>query len=199
MKSRKRICYLFVFDGFADYETSMATAGIRKSTEYQVRTIAFRKEAVTSMSGLTIMPDLDFVATTDLADIDSDNTAMLILPGGWAWEQGQNEGLTPLVAHCLLQGIPVAAICGATIFLAELGLLNRTVHTSNAMEYLAAHSSAYRGQSLYRGSPSVRTEFLITANGTASTEFAHDIFETLGIERETEVSDWFRYFEMAVA
>jgi putative intracellular protease/amidase len=199
MKTRKKICYLFVFEGFADYETSMAAAGIRRSHEYQLKTVAIRKEPVTSMSGLSIMPDLDFMPGTDLEDIDKDNTAMLIMPGGSPWEQGRNEAIMPLVAHCLLHGIPVAAICGATIFLAELGLLNRAVHTSNAMEYLSAHSPVYRGQALYRTQPSVRTEFLITANGTAATEFAHDIFETLGIVEETAVHEWFQYFESAVA
>ncbi len=73
------------------------------------------------MSGITVMPDLDFMADNDLEDIDRDNTGMLILPGGVAWEHGKNDGITPLVAHCLLHGIPVAAICGATVFLAELG------------------------------------------------------------------------------
>jgi putative intracellular protease/amidase len=199
MKTRKKTCYMFVFNGFADYETSMATVGIRKSSEYQLKTIAMKKETVTSMSGLSIMPDVDFIADTDLVDIDNENTAMLILPGGTAWEQRKNEGITQLVAHCLLHGIPVAGICGATVFLSELGLLNRAIHTSNAMEYLSAYSPVYRGQALYRAQPSVRSEYLITASGSAATEFAHDIFEALGIVEEAGVSEWFQYFERAVA
>ncbi len=196
---RKKSCYLFVFDGFADYEVSLASTGIRNSNEYQLKTIAISKDPVRSMSGLTIVPDLDFMPDTDLEDIDGDNTGMLILPGGMAWERKKNESITPLVAHCLLHGIPVAGICGATTFLAELGLLNRAVHTSNSMEYLSANSRVYRGQALYRTSPSVRTDYLITANGTASVEFAHDVFESLGIVEEKRVAEWFQYFEKAVA
>jgi len=199
MKTIKKICYLFVFEGFADYETSIAAAGIRNSNQYQVRTIGIRKEPVRSMSGLAIVPDLDFMPETDLEDIDRENTGMLILPGGVAWEEGRNGMITPLVAHCLLHGIPVAGICGATVFLAELGLLNRTVHTSNAMEYLSACSNVYRGHALYRNTPSVRTEFLITANGTAAIEFAQNIFDTLGIAEERRVTDWFQYFQHQVA
>lgn len=198
-KTFKKTCYLFVFDGFADYEVSLATAGIRKSDNFQLKTIAMRKEPVRSMSGMTIMPDLDFMPDTDLEDIDSDNTGMLILPGGTAWERRTNELITPLVAHCLLHGIPVAGICGATLFLADLGLLNRTVHTSNHIDWLAASSSVYRGQALYRAAPSVRTEFLITASGTAATEFAQDIFEALGIVEDERVSGWFQYFQKEVA
>jgi transcriptional regulator GlxA family with amidase domain len=195
----KKTCYLFIFDGFADYETSLATAGIINSNMYQLKTIALRMEPVRSMSGITVMPDLDFMPDNDLQDIDGDNTGILILPGGHAWEQGRNESITPLVAHCLLHGIPVAGICGATVFLADLGLLNRGVHTSNAMEYLAAFSKVYRGQGLYRAMPSVRTQLLITANGTASVDFAQDIFEALGITDDHRVTEWFQYFQKEVA
>lgn len=151
------------------------------------------------MSGLIVTPDMDFMPDTDLEDIDGDNTAMLILPGGTAWEQKKNELITPLVAHCLLHGIPVAGICGATVFLAELGLLNRAVHTSNHIDWLAASSRVYRGQGLYRNEPSVRTDHLITANGTAAVEFAQDIFEALGISEEPRVANWFQYFHEQVA
>jgi putative intracellular protease/amidase len=209
----KKTCYLFVFDGFADYEVSLAAAGIRKSDNYQLKTVAIKKEMVRSMSGLTIMPDLDFMPDTDLEDIDRDNTSMLILPGGRGWDKnasrfypggspdrpGNNELITPLVAHCLLHGIPVAGICGATIFLAELGLLNRAEHTSNHIDWLAANSKVYRGHALYRATPSVRTDLLITANGTAATEFAHDIFEALGIGEDERVAEWFQYFHTEVA
>lgn len=198
-KSRKKICYLFVFEGFADYETSLAAAGIARSSSYQLKTIGIKKHHVKSLSGITVMPDLDFMPENDLEDIDRDNTGMLILPGGMAWEEGKNEAITPLVAHCLLHGIPVAGICGATVFLAELGLLNRAVHTSNAMEYLTACSNVYRGQALYRNSPSVRTERLITANGAAAAEFAHDIFESLDIVDDVQVANWFQYFQKEVA
>ena len=195
----KKTCYLFVFNGFADYETSLASVGIVNSNEYQLKTIALHKEQVRSMSGITVVPDLDFMPDTDLQDIDKENTGMLILPGGRAWEQGKNEAIVPLISHCLLHGIPVAGICGATAFLAELGLLNRAAHTSNDMEYLSAFSKVYRGHSLYRATPSVRTEFLITANGTASVEFAGDIFETLGIGEEPRVAGWFQYFQKEIA
>lgn len=198
-KAFKKTVYLYVFDGFADYEVSLATVGIRMSGEYQLKTIAIRKEPVRSMSGMTIVPDLDFLPATDLEDIDAANTAMLILPGGRAWELRKNELITPLAAHCLLHGIPVAGICGATVFFAELGLLNRTAHTSNHIDWLAANSSVYRGQTFYRPTPSVRTEFLITANGTASLEFANDIFESLGIAGNEMLQEWFQYFQKEVA
>lgn len=125
MKTRRKTVYLFVFEGYADWDCAYATVGIRKSMEYDLKTIAMRKDPITSMGGINTMPDVDFRPEVDLADIDSGNTAMLILPGGTAWEERANEAITPLVTHCLLNGIPVAAICGATLFLADLGILDR--------------------------------------------------------------------------
>lgn len=199
MKTFKKTCYLFVFNGFADYETSLAVAGIRKSGQYRIKTIALTKDPVRSMSGLVVTPDTDFFPATDLADIDRDNTAMLILPGGRAWEQKLNDGVTPMIAHFVLQGIPVAAICGATVFLADIGILNRTQHTSNSMAYLEHFSKGYRGQTRFVMSPSVRTEHLITASGVAMVDFARDIFETLQIAGDEPVHEWFKYFEQQIA
>ncbi len=34
---RKKTCYLLVFDGFADYETSLASVGINNCELYQIK------------------------------------------------------------------------------------------------------------------------------------------------------------------
>src|SRR6478609_6047739 len=116
---RKKTCYLFVFDGFADWEASYAAVGITKSEYYQIKTIAIDKTKKESMGGLTVIPDYDFIPQVDLDDINSGNTGLLILPGGTAWEVKTNKRIAPLVKHCLENDIPVAAICGATLFLAD--------------------------------------------------------------------------------
>jgi hypothetical protein len=102
MTYMKKTCYLFIFDGFADHEVSAAAASIFNSNEYQLKTIAISKDPVKSMSGLTILPDTDFIPEVDLDDIDRDNTAMLILPG-------TNDGISPLIEHCLMLDIPVVS------------------------------------------------------------------------------------------
>lgn len=96
----KKTCYLFVFNGFADHETSLAATNIRQLGECDVKTIAITKDPVKAASGLTIIPDFDFIPDVDLIDIDSDNTAMLILPG-------IKDEIMPLVNHCLLNEIPI--------------------------------------------------------------------------------------------
>src|SRR3954468_22731288 len=96
----KKTCYLFIFDGFADHEISLAATEIRRRNEYELKTIAITKDPIKSLSGLTIIPDLDFYPEVDLFDIDSENTAMVILPG-------INDYIEPLRNHCLLKGIPI--------------------------------------------------------------------------------------------
>jgi putative intracellular protease/amidase len=195
MKTIRKNCLLYLFDGFSDWEISYATVGIGKSLNVRLRTVGLSLEPVRSMGGLTVTPDIDFQPQSDLADIDASNTAMLILPGGAAWEQRKNEALIPLVAHCILQGIPVAAICGATVFLADAGLLNRRHHTSNDVTYLESLSRGYSGRVFYRHEPSVNAGGLITASGAAPIEFAREIFVELGIRNEHGVADWFGYFD----
>lgn len=96
----KKICYVFVFNGFADHEIALAATNISKSNGCQLKTIAITKDPVKAASGLTIVPDLDFIPDVDLIDIDADNTAMLVLPG-------IKDEIMPLVNHCLLYDIPV--------------------------------------------------------------------------------------------
>ena len=195
----KKTCYLFVFDGFADWESSYAAVGISLSSRYQLKTIAIERTMKVSMGGLTVFPDFDFIPAVDLDDINPENTGMLILPGGKAWEERMNNAIEPLVRHCFENGIPVAAICGATLFLADHGWLDGTEHTSNHLGYLQALSPTYRGEDFYDDKLSVNSRYLVTANGTAAIEFAADIFEVLEIDDDEEVKSWFHYFERVTA
>jgi putative intracellular protease/amidase len=195
----KRNVLFFVFDGFAEWEAAYATTGIVKSEHYHVKTLAIDKTLKRSMGGTRVLPDLDFFPETDLKDIDKSTTAMLILPGGTAWEEGENLAVADLVLHCIQQHIPVAAICGATFFLADLGLLDNIEHTSNDLHYLQQVSPSYRGRDNYVNQLSVRSESIITANGTAPVEFARDIFTVLGISNNEKTVQWFQYFEKMTA
>jgi len=89
---------------------------------------------------------------------------MLILPGGTAWGDGQNGEAAELAAKFISIKTPVAAICGATVGLAKVGLLDKTKHTSNSQEYLAATN--YKGATHYIDAPTVLEEYLITASAS---------------------------------
>ena len=128
---------------------------------------------VLTTGGLRIVPD------GCLESLRPDNSAMLILPGGAAWETGGNREATEKAKEFLAADVPVAAIAGATMGLARAGLLDDRYHTSNAAEYL--QRTGYQGQQLYRDVPAVTHAHLVTANGAAPMEFAREIFAVLGV------------------
>jgi putative intracellular protease/amidase len=193
----RRNVHLFVFDSMADWEASFAIAGInnpqfqRESGRYRVVTAGLTTKPVTTMGGLHIQPDIC------LSEIDPDQSAMLILPGGDRWECGGNAGAIELARAFFIESIPVAAICAATLALARAGMLDDFHHTSNSREYLA--SSGYRGGSFYCDVPAIADEGVITASGIAPVEFAREIFRTLGLYSREALDAWYALFRLGDA
>lgn len=185
--------HLFVFDSLADWEASYAIAGINRPAtpeaagRYRVRTVGVTREPVTTMGGLRLLPDL---ALEELEPVES---AMLILPGGDAWDAGELTEVLPYVARFREARVPVAAICGATAALARAGFLDAVRHTSNAAEYLQA--TGYRGAALYQEAEAVADGGVITAGATAALEFAAAIFRALELYPEEVTEAWFQLFK----
>jgi putative intracellular protease/amidase len=71
--------YVLVFEGFADWQVALALSEIRRPGEWEVHTVGFSRESVTSMSGLRVAPDCS------LDELDLDAAALLIVPGGHVW------------------------------------------------------------------------------------------------------------------
>jgi putative intracellular protease/amidase len=188
-----RSVHLFVFDTMADWEASFAIAGIQNPPfqavpgRYRVRTVARTREVVTTMGGIRIQPDLV------LDELGPQQSAMLILPGGEAWERGGNCEAIAAARGFIAACVPVAAICGATLALARAGLLDNRYHTSNAREYLSP--SGYRGGRFYRDVPAIADQGVITASGAAPIEFARQIFEALELYSRCALDAWYALFK----
>jgi putative intracellular protease/amidase len=182
--------HVLVFDGLADWEAGHALAEVRRSGSLAVVAVGFAADPVTTMGGLRILPDLALSAV-----VPSD-VRLLLLPGGEMWEgEYPRAGLDPLLRTLTEKGIPVAAICGATLALARGGLLDDRRHTSNAPEYLVQHAANYKGSSFYRPELAVRDRGVITASGLGCVEFAREIFEELGVFGPDDRSLWFEMFK----
>lgn len=189
----KQIVHLFIFDTLADWETGFAIAGINNPDlqkypgRYGVQTVGLNAEPVVTIGGMTILPDMT------LDELKSSQSAMLILPGGEAWDEGKNTGILELAKAFLEADIPVAAICGATAGLARAGLLDDRPHTSNALEYLQATN--YRGAGFYQNQSVVTAGNVITANSTAPLEFAYHIFKKLDLYDAPVLEAWYGLFK----
>ena len=182
--------HLAVYDTLADWEFGYATAQINTPQFqkvpglYQVRTVGATLDPVTSLGGLRITPDLA------LADVDPADSAMLVLPGADTWESGDNAAFASAARRWLDAGVPVAAICGATMGLAAEGLLNSRVHGGNAVEQLAA-VPGYAGASMFSGERAVRADGLITAGAASALEFAREIFVELDLYEPAVLEAWY--------
>lgn len=173
----------------ADWEPAYAVAGINNPEfqlepgRYKVATVGLTRQPVISMGGIRIQPDLA------LHDITPASSAMLILPGGFAWEQGENIAAIRKAGEFLAAGAPVAAICAATLALARAGMLNRHKHTSNVPEYIK-DANGYSGSALYQNDLAVTDGNLITASGFAPVDFACHIFKMLRIYNDAILEAW---------
>jgi putative intracellular protease/amidase len=185
--------HLFVFNTLADWEPGFVVAGINNPDgqkapgRYQVRTIAATRDAITTIGGIRILPDMV------LDQLDPAESAMLILPGGESWDQGGNLEAVEKAKAFLAAGVPVAAICGATAGLARGGMLDARKHTSNAPEYLAA--TGYRGTHLYQTADVVSDQNVVTASAMKSLEFAREIFARLDVYEDKVLEAWYGLFK----
>lgn len=190
---KKSTVHLFIFDTMADLEYGYLIAGINNPQfqktpgKFRVKTVALSEQPITSIGGLRVTPDLT------LAKLKPRESVMLVLPGGMAWDKRKNREAAQLAADFLAEGTPVAAICGATLGLASVGLLDAVPHTSNSKEYIAA--SGYQGGAFYRKKPAVRSGNLITAPGTSPLEFAREVFSSLDVYSDEVLSAWYGFYK----
>jgi DJ-1/PfpI family len=110
--TRKKTCYVFLSDSYADWEIGLTMAGLNSSRAVEVLTFAVTKDPVCSMGNLAVMADLS-LEEVNPADID-----LLILPGSPAWEKGENQALAGLISQLLQLGKCIAAISENTLFFA---------------------------------------------------------------------------------
>lgn len=186
---RNRITYLFVFDGFADWEPSLVTAGLNSYSDFETKTFSVDGKSVNSMGNLNVTPNfkLDEINVTDFD--------LLILPGGKKWEDGGNTEISRFTKDAFNNGKTIAAICAATTFLAKQGLFNMVKHTSNGLDYLKTQVPKYDSENNYVNEPCVVDKNVITANGAAMIEFAYKIFEHFDILQKEELRYWFNLYK----
>ncbi len=185
--------YVYVFDGFADWEPALALCELKQRGGFAVKTLAESLDPILSRGGLRILPDM----TVDSLACELDG--MLILPGGDIWESTTPPLMQELLAVVHERQLAVAAICGATVAVARAGLLEDVRHTSNGRGYLLQLAPGYAGKDLYvEGELAVRDKHVITASGAGHVEFAREIITSLGLYDEHEATAWFDLFKHGV-
>lgn len=191
----EKIIYVYLLDTMADWELAYVLSAInmkemqrKTKTKYTVKTVGQTTEPIRTMGGLTVTPDCS------ISEIDTEKIAALLLPGASTWDSPQHKSLLKEVPIYLEKGILVAAICGATLALANLSILDTRKHTSSALEFLIGFSPTYQGQDYYQDALSTIDNNLITASPAGALLFAKQILNALAIFPSPMIEAWYNYY-----
>lgn len=181
--------YMYVQDTMADWEHgylmhALSLQAMLGEAKVKLLTVSKGKKSIKTAGGMTIVPDLN------LYDIDTVNTDALLLIGGDSWLNNEQDDVLELASKLLQENILV----GATLGLAEKGILDNRYHTSNPSFFLSQMSQHYRGHDYYKDEIAVQDGKLITASSAGSLLWAKFIVEELGLYSKTTVEAWFNYF-----
>ncbi|MFH0966487.1 MAG: DJ-1/PfpI family protein [Methanobacteriota archaeon] len=188
-----RILYHYILDTMADWETGYVLSELgsgryfKDPTErYNLILCGHSLNPIKTMGGLHLTPDIL------VTDIRPGPDTLLILPGADTWLDPVQGQILEKVSQLLEADIVIAAICGATMGLAEAGLLNHRKHTSNNLQALTMFCPGYSGGSHYIDGSAVTDGNLITATGLAPVDFAKHIFIQLNVMREATLEAWYQ-------
>ncbi|HEX2947837.1 MAG TPA: type 1 glutamine amidotransferase family protein [Clostridia bacterium] len=180
---------LLLTDRWCDWEASYAIAVANSFSDYVVKTISTDTIPKVSMGGIKAEVDYSIGNYQYF-----DKLAMIILPGGLSWEENDYDEIAGFIKSAVKSDIPIAAICGATLFLCRHGFLDNVKHTGDSLELFQSQKN-YKGQSLYVPAQVVVDGGIITANETAAIEFAYNIFKTLKLDSDEGIEQWYDNFK----
>jgi putative intracellular protease/amidase len=193
MAMDNKLIYLYLLDTLADWEPSYALAGLnagkffkKGAPTFTVKTCAASMTPVRTMGGLCLTPDVL------LDEMEPGKCALFLLPGSDVWQEPQHGKAIDKAREFLGKGVTVAAICGATVALANAGILDDRQHTSNDLGFLKQVCPNYHGERLYQMHPTVTDGNLITASGIAPLEFACQIFKKLDVFSAGTLEAWYK-------
>ncbi|MDX8047200.1 type 1 glutamine amidotransferase family protein [Gracilibacillus sp. S3-1-1] len=184
--------YIYVFNTMSDWEYGYLIAELNSGRYFKkdlaplkVITVGVNKEIITTMGGLNIKPDIS------LEECTFNSKDLFILPGGNTWREAIHQPILKRMDEALQLGTIVAAICGATEALANMGYLDYRKHTSNSLEYLEMVCPHYKGEEHYVFEPVVTDANLITASGVGPLEFAMEVLKTLDVVELDTLEAWY--------
>lgn len=184
--------YLYVFNTMSDWEYGYLIAELNTGryfkkdlTPLKVVTVGANKKMINTMGGLTIKPDIS------LDECTLESKDLLVLPGGTTWREDIHQPILKKIGEALQLGTIVAAICGATEALANMGYLDSRKHTSNNLEYIKMVCPNYKGEKFYEMGLAVSDENLVTASGVAPLEFTMEVLKKIDVFSQDTLHSWY--------
>lgn len=187
------ILYILLPD-YAEHETVYLAQAIasdeyalKEAPKYVNKAVAPTMEPIRSIGGFRTLPDYSF-------DTMPDDYAGLVLIGGFGWGTPVADKVVPIVSHALEKGKIVGAICNAASWMARHGFLNTVKHTGNGLEQLKWWSGEnYTNQDSYIHAQAVSDRNIVTANGSATLEFARELLLLLENDTPERIEMYYRF------
>lgn len=160
---------------------------MKENPKYVNKVVAPTLEPVKSIGGFRTVPDYSF-------DTMPDNYAALVLIGGFGWNTPVAERVVPIVKKAVEKGKIVGAICNGASFMAKHGFLNSVTHTGNGLEQLKSWGGEnYTNPDGYIHSQAVSDGRIVTANGSATLEFAKELLLLLENDTPERIEMYYQF------
>lgn len=187
------ILYLLLPDYAAHEAVYLAQAvtsdeyALKEDPKYVNKAVAPTMEPVKSIGGFRTLPDYSF-------DTMPDDYAALVLIGGFGWTTPIAEQVVPIVRRAIEDGKVVGAICNGASFMAKCGFLNAVRHTGNGPEQLKLWGGEnYTNPDGYIHSQAVSDKNIVTANGSATLEFARELLLLLDNDTPEHIEMYYQF------
>lgn len=160
---------------------------LKPSPKYVNRIVAPTADPVSAIGGLKVIPDYTF-------DNIPDDYAALVLIGGFGWTKPIAEQVLPIIRKAIEKGQIVGAICNGASFLAKCGFLNTVRHTGNGLEQLKLWGGEnYTNPDGYIHEQAVSDKNIVTANGSATLEFAKELLLLLENDTPERIEIYYQF------
>ena len=160
---------------------------LKENPKYVNKIVAPTLDPVKSIGGFRTLPDYSF-------DTMPDDYAAMVLIGGFGWATSVADKVVPIVKRAIENGKIVGAICNAASFLAKHGFLNHVRHTGNGVEQLKLWGGEnYAGVAMYLHEQAVSDKSIVTANGSATLEFAKELLLLLENDTPERIEMYYQF------
>ena len=160
---------------------------LKENPKYVNKAVAPTMEPVKSIGGFRTLPDYSFETMPD-------DYAALVLIGGFGWSTPVAEQVVPIVKKAIEKGKTVGAICNAASFMAKHGFLNAVKHTGNGLDQLKIWGGEnYTNPEGYIHAQAVSDGIMVTANGSATLEFAKELLTLLENDTPERIEMYYQF------
>ena len=160
---------------------------LKENPKYINKVVAPTLEPVKSIGGFRTIPDYSF-------DTIPEDYAAIVLIGGFGWATPGADRVVPIVKRAIEEGRIVGAICNGASFMAKHGLLINVRHTGNGPEQLKLWGGEiYTNLDGYVNAQAVSDKNIVTANGSATLEFAKELLLLLENDTPERIEMYYQF------